>query len=156
MQTFGIPICQYEALVNGVDQNGGLEIGGDVPTVSLESGEAVVAASYEAGGDAVAAASYQAGGDAVASASYEAGGDAVAAEAVTGHNPEATNDVTAGSFKAEEPAEGPVKAVVREEHTAAGSLKSEAVVEAAKSLEVGSVAITPQVIINEVYELAQS
>ena len=152
MQTFGIPICQYEALVNGVDQNGGLEIGGDVPTVSLESGEAVVAASYEAGGDAVAAASYQAGGDAVASASYEAGGDAVAAEAVTGHNPEATNDVTAGSFKA---AEGPVKAVVREEHTAAGSLKSEAVVEAAKSLEVGSVAITPQVIINELYELAQ-
>ena len=128
MQTFGIPICQYEALVNGVDQNGGLEIGGDVPTVSLESGEAVVAASYEAGGDAVAA------------------------EAVTGHNPEATNDVTAGSFKA---AEGPVKAVVREEHTAAGSLKSEAVVEAAKSLEVGSVAITPQVIINELYELAQ-
>ena len=131
MQTFGIPICQYEALVNGVDQNGGLEIGGDVPTVSLESGEAVVAASYEAGGDAVAA------------------------EAVTGHNPEATNDVTAGSFKAEEAAEGPVKAVVREEHTAAGSLKSEAVVEAAKSLEVGSVAITPQVIINELYELAQ-
>ena len=131
MQTFGIPICQYEALVNGVDQNGGLEIGGDVPTVSLESGEAVVAASYEAGGDAVAA------------------------EAVTGHNPEATNDVTAGSFKAEEAAEGPVKAVVREEHTAAGSLNPEAVVEAAKSLEVGSVAITPQVIINELYELAQ-
>ncbi len=50
LQTFGIPLSQYEALVNSVDQNDSLQIGGvGVALGSLETGDTATAGSLEAG-----------------------------------------------------------------------------------------------------------